>query len=365
MFRAAGFGAPRGDPAVDRGGVRPGRPRPAPQGVPDRRRAYLLVAALLVLIGKRLHQQGRTTRSGTIRTSKDTASFLKSPPPTAARPSSGATGARRPTPRCPGRRAVGAPHGRRQRRPVPRRRRRRGPARPAAARLPAVLVGLAAPAAGARRRGYRAAAMDLRGFGASDKPPRGYDPRTLAEDVSGVIRSLGERDAVVVGQGLGGLVAWTLAVVHPTAGTPPGRRVHAPPAAAAPLAPDRRPPAAGQPARHGLPAAGPARARAGRRRRRSRSPTCCTAGPALASPTTRPSAVPAGRADPRGRPLRAGVLPLGGPLDPRPDGLRYARRMASPVTVPTLQVHGALDRCVLPPAPRGPAATSRRPTGGT
>ena len=28
---------------------------------------------------------------------------------------------------------------------------------------------------------------------------------------------------------------------------------------------------------------------------------------------------------------------------PRPDGVRYARRMASPVTVPTLQVHGALD----------------------
>ena len=52
--------------------------------------------------------------------------------------------------------------------------------------------------------GHRVAAMDLRGFGASDKPPRGYDPRTLAEDVSGVIRSLGDRDAVVVGQGLGG-----------------------------------------------------------------------------------------------------------------------------------------------------------------
>jgi pimeloyl-ACP methyl ester carboxylesterase len=32
----------------------------------------------------------------------------------------------------------------------------------------------------------------------------------------------------------------------------------------------------------------------------------------------------------------------------RPDGLRFARRMAAPVTAPTLQLHGALDRCVLP-----------------
>ena len=41
--------------------------------------------------------------------------------------------------------------------------------------------------------GYRVAAMDLRGYGACDKPPRGYDPLTLAADVAGVIRSLGER----------------------------------------------------------------------------------------------------------------------------------------------------------------------------
>jgi pimeloyl-ACP methyl ester carboxylesterase len=32
----------------------------------------------------------------------------------------------------------------------------------------------------------------------------------------------------------------------------------------------------------------------------------------------------------------------------RPDGLRFARRMAAPVTAPTLQLHGALDRYVLP-----------------
>ncbi|HSR25584.1 MAG TPA: alpha/beta fold hydrolase, partial [Candidatus Eisenbacteria bacterium] len=63
--------------------------------------------------------------------------------------------------------------------------------------------------------GYRAAAMDMRGYGASDKPPRGYDPLTLAADVAGVIRSLGSRNAVVVGHGWGGLVAWTVATVNP------------------------------------------------------------------------------------------------------------------------------------------------------
>src|SRR5262245_64861874 len=49
--------------------------------------------------------------------------------------------------------------------------------------------------------GYRAVAMDLRGYGGSDKTPNGYDPRTLARDVSGVVKALGERSAVVVGHG--------------------------------------------------------------------------------------------------------------------------------------------------------------------
>jgi pimeloyl-ACP methyl ester carboxylesterase len=63
--------------------------------------------------------------------------------------------------------------------------------------------------------GYRVAAVDLRGYGASDKPPRGYDGYTLSGDVAALIRSLGERDAAVVGHDWGGHIAWTTAAFHP------------------------------------------------------------------------------------------------------------------------------------------------------
>ena len=63
--------------------------------------------------------------------------------------------------------------------------------------------------------GFRAVAVDLRGYGGSDKPPRGYDLVTAADDAAGLIRALGEANAVVVGHGWGGLVAWTLAVYRP------------------------------------------------------------------------------------------------------------------------------------------------------
>lgn len=33
--------------------------------------------------------------------------------------------------------------------------------------------------------GYRAVAMDVRGYGASDKPPQGYDRLTLAAETAG------------------------------------------------------------------------------------------------------------------------------------------------------------------------------------
>ena len=63
--------------------------------------------------------------------------------------------------------------------------------------------------------GFRAVAMDLRGVGGSDRTPRGYDPANLALDITGVIRSLGEPDAALVGHDLGGYLAWTAAVMRP------------------------------------------------------------------------------------------------------------------------------------------------------
>ncbi|MGN6605793.1 MAG: alpha/beta fold hydrolase [Jatrophihabitans sp.] len=62
--------------------------------------------------------------------------------------------------------------------------------------------------------GFRAVAVDLRGYGASDKPPRGYDSPTLAADVAALVSALGERDAVVVGNDIGGTLAWTVAAAH-------------------------------------------------------------------------------------------------------------------------------------------------------
>ena len=63
--------------------------------------------------------------------------------------------------------------------------------------------------------GHRVAALDLRGFGGSDRPPSGYDMVTLAQDLAAVVRSLGHERAVVIGAGLGGQIAWALPHVAP------------------------------------------------------------------------------------------------------------------------------------------------------
>ncbi len=63
--------------------------------------------------------------------------------------------------------------------------------------------------------GYQAAAVDLRGYGASDKPPKGYDTYTSTADVAALVRSLGQERAVVVGQGLGAWIAWSMPNLEP------------------------------------------------------------------------------------------------------------------------------------------------------
>ena len=58
-------------------------------------------------------------------------------------------------------------------------------------------------------------AVDLRGYGGSDKPPRGYDGWTLAGDTAGLIRALGHTSATLIGHADGGLVCWATSMLHP------------------------------------------------------------------------------------------------------------------------------------------------------
>lgn len=63
--------------------------------------------------------------------------------------------------------------------------------------------------------GYRAVALDLRGYGGTDHTPRGYDPFTLAADFRTVVQALGASGATIIGSGWGGLIGWTAATFYP------------------------------------------------------------------------------------------------------------------------------------------------------
>ncbi|MEQ3550979.1 alpha/beta hydrolase [Pseudonocardia nematodicida] len=63
--------------------------------------------------------------------------------------------------------------------------------------------------------GFRVVAPDLRGYGDTDKPPRGYDLWTLAGDCAGLIRALGERRAHLVGHDWGAVIGWSVAALQP------------------------------------------------------------------------------------------------------------------------------------------------------
>ena len=64
---------------------------------------------------------------------------------------------------------------------------------------------------------YRVVAPDMRGYNLSDKPGRveDYRMKRLVDDVTGLIRHFGAREAAVVGHDWGGAVAWAVAQHYP------------------------------------------------------------------------------------------------------------------------------------------------------
>jgi pimeloyl-ACP methyl ester carboxylesterase len=211
--------------------------------------------------------------------------------------------------------------------------------------------------------GYHAVAMDLRGYGASDKPPRGYDTPTLAADVAGVVRALGAGEAVIVGHDWGGWIAWSMPSLQPRV-----TRAVAAMGAAHPLA-----------LRSGL--GGRAQLRAARRLLEFQLPVTPErlldrkdgvarllhewSGPGWLD-DTRPDDIELIR-----RYTRAMQLPFVAHTAMeyyrwsvrsmlRRDGRRFADAVRDPVGVPVLQVHGGRDSWILPET----AGASRRWAAG-
>lgn len=196
--------------------------------------------------------------------------------------------------------------------------------------------------------GYRAAAMDLRGYAGSDHPPRGYDPFTLSADAAGVIRSLGARQAIIVGHGWGGFLAWTTAVLEPDVvrGIVPISMPH-PRRLRESLISDRE------------------------QRRASdyvfgfQVPTTperdlLQDNAEKVAEILRRWSGSAEWPDPQTAAIYQSAMRLLNTVHcaleyhrwalrslPRPDGIRFARRMKTPVARPTLQIHGALDPALL------------------
>jgi pimeloyl-ACP methyl ester carboxylesterase len=64
-------------------------------------------------------------------------------------------------------------------------------------------------------QGWRVVAPDVKGVGRSDRPDSGYDPQTLADEISQLIRNLHVKKALLVGHDWGGAIALATAFRHP------------------------------------------------------------------------------------------------------------------------------------------------------
>ena len=72
-----------------------------------------------------------------------------------------------------------------------------------------------APLAVELARDHTVIVPDLRGLGLSSKPPGGFDKKTQAEDVAGVMTALNVAQADVVAHDIGNMVAFQFAARHP------------------------------------------------------------------------------------------------------------------------------------------------------
>jgi pimeloyl-ACP methyl ester carboxylesterase len=206
--------------------------------------------------------------------------------------------------------------------------------------------------------GFRAVAVDLRGYGASDKTPRGYDATTLAADIASLVTALGHSDAFLVGNDLGGLLAWTVAAHQPQV----VRRI-AVLGAAHPLRLRHEVLTSRRPQRHAsayalttfqLPRVG--------ERLLTRNGDYLAqlfgtwTGPRWRRTPDYVESVQRYAEAMRIHPVahcsleffRWAVRSL-----PRPDGRGYAASMRAPITRPVLQLHGDFDGCVLPATAQG------------
>lgn len=63
--------------------------------------------------------------------------------------------------------------------------------------------------------GFHAVAIDMPGYGRSDKPDRDYDVVWLTDCFAGVVPALGHQKAAIVGHDWGGHLVWPFARLHP------------------------------------------------------------------------------------------------------------------------------------------------------
>jgi pimeloyl-ACP methyl ester carboxylesterase len=73
-----------------------------------------------------------------------------------------------------------------------------------------------APLAAELVRDHRVIVPDLRGMGLSDKPATGYDKKTEAQDIAGVLDALKADKVDVVAHDIGNMVGYAFAAQYPT-----------------------------------------------------------------------------------------------------------------------------------------------------